>query len=271
MFELIVFLIVIYIIYKVFVVIFGSSSNDNSKNERIYNFIAIDPEDDDELKEAEKNLLELKKYYNKLTPNAPLKPFIKQQESFIKEFKRSKYKIKNPLKTSSLKNYVIFDLETTGLDETRNEIIEIGAIKVKDEKEYVFHSLIRPQKNITTRITKINGITNEMVMDEPSLEVILPDFLDFIEKLPLVAHNASFDMKFLMKAIDDMGLDELECSTVDTLVLARKILPKLHNHKLETLVNHFNIETNGSHRALDDAKATQKVLQKLIDKDTLKF
>lgn len=185
------------------------------------------------------------------------------QKDLIKKYKQNKYRIKENVNINSLKNYVVFDIETTGLDEKRNEIIEIGAVKVTNGIIKTFQSLIRPSKNITKRISDINGITNEMVIDEPPLEVILPDFLDFIEDFPLVAHNASFDVKFILEAIEKYGLDEMENDVVDTLILSRSMLPYLHNHKLVTLISHYNINYDSEHRAMSDAKATYELFKKL--------
>ncbi len=151
--------------------------------------------------------------------------------------------------------YVVFDLETTGLDVLNNGITEIGAVRIKDGKiTEQFGTLIKPDYPITEEITKITGITEEMVKDSPKISTVMPDFMKFIDGAVLVAHNAEFDMKFIKRFA---GAEEYEIKNkvLDTVEIARSVLPFLKRHDLHTIAEHFNIAFN-HHRAVDDATAT---------------
>lgn len=161
-------------------------------------------------------------------------------------------------KKAILNSFVVFDFETTGLNPNKNEIIEIGAIRVNDINSVThetFSSLVRPSVPIPPRITKINGIDNYMVDDAKDISKVIKEFHDFIGDLPLIAHNASFDMKFLLRNLEEHGLEFMDNSVIDTLSLSRKAYPDLENHKLPTLVNHIGIKVNQLHRASDDSLA----------------
>ncbi|MGM0444976.1 MAG: PolC-type DNA polymerase III [Bacillota bacterium] len=161
--------------------------------------------------------------------------------------------------------FVVFDLETTGLNPVNNEIIEIGAVKIKDgEIIDDFSSLIKPDSNISNKITDITGIDNEMVKDKPAFKEVFNEFVDFIDGCPLVAHNMDFDYSFIRKPLKEHNIKK-EITLIDTLTLSRAVLPKLKNHKLATLVKHFNIKLDNHHRALDDSKATAHLLFKLLE------
>ncbi|MCM1053625.1 MAG: exonuclease domain-containing protein [Ruminococcus sp.] len=158
-------------------------------------------------------------------------------------------------------SYVVFDLETTGLEPKLCEIIEIGALKYKDNKLVEeFSVLIKPKNSISSEITKITGISNEMVKDAPSIEEVLPKFIDFIEELPLVAHNSSFDLSFIEENIKVLGLEMIKNTNIDTVELARKYIPRAYNYKLTTLKNYFKLEY-GSHRSIDDCRTTNYVYE----------
>lgn len=158
-------------------------------------------------------------------------------------------------------DYVIFDLETTGYNPERNKIIEIGALKYKNNELIdEFHYLINPQTKIPKRITELTKITNEMIKHEKSLEEILPLFLEWIEDYTLIAHNGSFDLGFIEAKIKKMDLKMINNNNIDTLYLARKNITETENHKLETLKNHFNLNYD-SHRALEDCYVTNYVYQ----------
>lgn len=159
--------------------------------------------------------------------------------------------------------YVVFDLETTGLDIMNNGITEIGAVKVVDGKlTEEFTTLIKPDYPITQEIIKITGITEEMVKDSPKIGAVIPDFMKFIDGAILVAHNAEFDTKFIKRFA---GAEEYEVKNkvLDTMELARSVLPMLRHHDLHTLAEHFNI-TFRHHRAMSDAYATAEVLIELM-------
>lgn len=164
-----------------------------------------------------------------------------------------------------LASYVVFDLETTGLNQRKNEIIEIGAVKVENGVVTgTFNTFVKPRKPIEEEVTAINHITKEMLSQAPSINRVLPQFLEFIGKLPLVAHNAEFDCSFIDVACARFGL-KFTNKYVDTLELAQEALPELPNHKLGTLCARFGVTNDAAHRALSDCTATQQILVRLID------
>lgn len=162
--------------------------------------------------------------------------------------------------------YVVFDIETTGLSKEKEMITEIGAVKVADGKIIDrFSTFVNPQRPISAEITKLTGITDDMVKDAPTIENILPEFLKFCEDTVLVAHNASFDTGFIRIAAERAGLGELHHTIVDTLELARALLPELNKHKLDIVCEHLGVTLNGHHRAVNDAEATAEVFIKFLD------
>lgn len=158
--------------------------------------------------------------------------------------------------TPTVNSYVVFDFETTGMNFSSNRIIEIGAVKVIDNKiTDIFNQLVNPEQHISDYIADIVHITNNMVMDCPTIVSILPEFLDFIGELPLVAHNARFDMGFLIANAQRLGYDVNNC-VLDTLSLSRKYNKDCAKHNLNYLTKHFNIQLDNAHRAYYDALAT---------------
>lgn len=158
-------------------------------------------------------------------------------------------------------DYIVFDLETTGLDAFSNEIIEIGALKYKNNKLVeTFHEFIKPSFPIPQHITAINGITNEDVKNSQNIKNILPNFISFIEDYTLIAHNNSFDLKFIMQNLKNQNIPCIKNKSIDTLSLARNFFPNLENYKLETLKTFLNID-NISHRSLSDCEVTNEVYQ----------
>lgn len=162
--------------------------------------------------------------------------------------------------------YVVFDIETTGLSKEKEMITEIGAVKVADGKIIDrFSTFVNPQRPISAEITKLTGITDDMVKDAPTIENVLPEFLKFCEDTVLVAHNASFDTGFIRIAAERAGLGELHHTVVDTLELARALLPELNKHKLDIVCEYLGVTLNGHHRAVNDAEATAEVFIKFLD------
>lgn len=160
-----------------------------------------------------------------------------------------------------LKNYIVIDTETTGLSHYSNEIIEIAAIRIENGKIInKFQTLVKPHNVISPTITRLTGITNEMVKNSPDILDVLPDFLKFIGDSPLVGHNITFDLRFLNSYLDE----NLTNLLADTMLIARKKLPNLDNHKLETIVRHLNITDHQDHRALSDCNITKEVYEKLL-------
>ncbi len=163
--------------------------------------------------------------------------------------------------------YVVFDLETTGLSPTKCEIIEIGAVKVKN-KEVVdeYATFVRPLDGpIPEKITELTGIDNSMVAGAPAMDDIFEDFMDFIGDLPLVAHNADFDTGFIRVACGKRGR-KLENPKVDTLYMARTLLPELKRHKLNIVADALGVSLENHHRAVDDARCAADIMVKLFEK-----
>lgn len=162
--------------------------------------------------------------------------------------------------------YVVFDIETTGLSPQYDKITEIGAVYIENGQiTNSFSELVNPERSIPRKIVSLTGISPEMVKDKPTIETVLPKFFEFCKGAILVAHNASFDTSFVFKAADDMGLDR-KFPYIDTLALARVVLPELRRHRLDTLTKYFNVELENHHRAHDDALATAEVFLCLLQK-----
>lgn len=200
-------------------------------------------------------------------------------ELFLKKFKRTRAvdyeKFMKPSGTTERpSSFVVFDLETTGLSPNKSEIIEIGAIRFKfNEPVEIFHTYIKPKRKISEKITSINGITNDMVENAPSIEDVLPKFIDFIQDDVLIAHNSDFDMKFILQQLYDKGYKKIKNKVIDTLKLSRQKVreidyetyrnKKLSSYKLENLKYEFGIINVGSHNALDDCKVCAYVYIKI--------
>jgi len=158
-------------------------------------------------------------------------------------------------------DYVVFDLETTGLDPLTNKIIEIGALKYKKGKLVAEYSvLINPEVLLPEVITKITGLNNEDLKDKPTINTVLPEFLAFIEDLTLIAHNSSFDLSFIEENLKKLNMPIIQNKNIDTIDLAKKYIPKAYNYKLETLKHYFKLDY-GSHRSVDDCKTTNYIYE----------
>jgi CRISPR-associated protein Cas2 len=163
--------------------------------------------------------------------------------------------------------YIVVDLETTGLSPVEHEVIEIGALLIREGQiEAQFHALVKARSNIPPSIAALTGITDEMLECEGrELEVVLPEFLAFAGDLPVVSHNADFDYGFLRSGCERCGLPLFCSQCVDTLTLARRLVDDVDNYKLATLVDHFKIEVKGQHRSMDDCLTTKQLYEKLIE------
>lgn len=152
-------------------------------------------------------------------------------------------------------DYTVVDIETNAISAEECEIIEVSALKYRDEVlQGSFSSLIKPTQPIGRFITKLTGITDETVENAPDVKDVLRKFYDFIGKDILIGHNVNFDVDFLY---DNLWLHNglvLDNSFVDTLRLARKALPWLSNHKQTTVADYYGIPTVGAHRALRDCE-----------------
>ena len=161
--------------------------------------------------------------------------------------------------------YIVFDIETTGLSQKKNKIIEIGAVKVKDGEEIDrFSEFINPEEPIPYSIEQLTSITDEMVMHAPTVDVILPKFLEFCGDDIVVAHNAAFDTGFIKKNARDLGM-KFDNTIMDTMTLSHVLLPELGKFTLDRVCKALNVKNEHHHRAVDDANATAKIFVKLYE------
>lgn len=164
-----------------------------------------------------------------------------------------------------IKDYTVLDLETTGLDPTYDEIIEIAAIKYQyGEKVSEFNTLIKPENEIDEYISQLTGITNEMVKDAPEIKKVLPDLMKFLGDSVIVAHNANFDINFLY---DNYKLCFNECfknDFIDSMRISRRLFKDIR-HRLIDLTKEFGISFEVQHRAMADCEATHKVYEYMKD------
>ena len=160
---------------------------------------------------------------------------------------------------------VVFDLETTGLSAVNNRIIEIGAVKVEQGKiTERFSTFVNPQEPIPFEIEQLTSISDEMVLDAPVIEDVLPEFLKFCEGCVLIAHNASFDAGFIEENCRRMGI-ETDFTVGDTVSMARLLLPNLSKFKLDNVAKALNIPLHHHHRAVDDAACTADIFVKFLE------
>ena len=162
--------------------------------------------------------------------------------------------------------FVVFDIETTGFGAERDRIIEIGAVKVENGKiTDKYSTFVNPKVPIPPRIEELTGIKDSMVMDSPEIEVILPEFMEFCSGCTLVAHNASFDTGFIRTNAERLGLT-YDFTVVDTVGLARALLPGLSRFKLDVVARELGVSLENHHRAVDDAKATADIFVKFLER-----
>ena len=166
-----------------------------------------------------------------------------------------------------MQEYVVVDLETTGLDPYNGcEIIEIGITEIKDNKIVRNYSrLVKPHGLIPSLITEITGITNEMVENEEGIETVLPRFRKFLSDRIMIAHNAKFDLKFLNYYLRKYNLEPIENHLCTMEMLKKCKSYKGKNKKLETACNYYNITNENAHRADSDTKATAELFLKIKD------
>ena len=152
-------------------------------------------------------------------------------------------------------DFTVVDIETTGYPASGAEIIEVSALRYRDDKFTAsFSSLIKPSTRIPYFITQLTGITNEMVADARERKGVLRDFADFLKEDVIIGHNVNFDVNFLY---DELSLHlgyVMRNDFIDVLRLSRKYLPYLPNHKQVTVAEYFGLDTSGAHRALKDTE-----------------
>lgn len=162
-------------------------------------------------------------------------------------------------------DFVVFDIETTGFSPVNDCIIEIGAVKIHAGQIVDRYStFVNPHRPIPYRIEQLTSIKDSMVVDSPSIEQVLPEFLKFCEGCTLVAHNAQFDMSFIHENMKRQG-DSRKLCFVDTLAVARFLYPNHAKHNLDALVKLLSISLPHHHRAVDDAEATAQIFLKFVE------
>lgn len=164
-----------------------------------------------------------------------------------------------------LGDYVVFDLETTGVRPGIDQIVEISAIRVREHQVVEEYStLVNPKMHISAAATAVNHITDQMVKDAPELAEALEGFLQFVSDDVLVGHNIqSFDLKFICDGAERLFGKRVENNYIDTLFMARLCLPQLSHHRLSDVAEYFHISTKGAHRALSDCVINQKCYEAL--------
>ena len=173
--------------------------------------------------------------------------------------------VEHPMGQSFADTFVVFDLETTGFSPSKNQIIEIGAVKVVNGSiAQRFSTFVNPKVPIPFEIEQLTSINDDMVLDAPVIDEILPKFMDFCQDAVMVAHNADFDMSFIKYNCSALGLD-CEKTVLDTVALSRVLLPSLNRFKLDTVAKALNISLAHHHRAVDDAACTAEIFVKLVE------
>ena len=164
-------------------------------------------------------------------------------------------------------DYVVLDLETTGVSWYRDTIIEFGAVKVVDRKPVdTYQQLVNPMRNLNPFITQLTGITPEMVRGQPDFSALWQLLKPMLEESILVAHNAPFDLRVLASCLHDYHIDwKPEAAYLCTCQMGRKVYPYLQNHKLNTLCDHLRLELD-HHNAGSDSRACALLLLDYLEK-----
>ncbi|MCD8370542.1 MAG: PolC-type DNA polymerase III [Clostridiales bacterium] len=172
--------------------------------------------------------------------------------------------VQNPKGQSFEDSFVVFDIETTGFSPEKNQIIEIGAVKVVNGAiTDRFSSFVNPDIPIPFEIEQLTGISDDMVLTADPIDVVLPEFLRFCGESVLVAHNASFDVSFIACKAGELGIP-FEPTVLDTVAMARQLLPNLNRFKLDTVAKALGVSLANHHRAVDDAGATAEIFEKFV-------
>lgn len=170
----------------------------------------------------------------------------------------------NPNDGDLNQEFVIFDIETTGLNKQRDSITEIGAVMIRNKQIIKrYSSLVKPEKKIPGNVVELTGITNQMVENERSIDEVLPEFFEFIGNRPLVAHNATFDIAFIDREAKRLSLS-FNPTILDTMTLSKMLIKKIKRFRLKTVARHLKVNLEGHHRAVNDAAATALIFIKLL-------
>ena len=162
--------------------------------------------------------------------------------------------------------YVAFDLETTGLFDDRDKIIEIGAVVMQRGKEIDrFQTFVDPEQKLPQEIVDLTGITDDLLVGAPKIQEVLPKFLEFVGDKVLAAHNAKFDTGFIRKECERQGL-AYTLTASDTLVLAQQLMPELNRYKLDVVAKSLNLPSFQHHRASDDANICGLIFDQMLQR-----
>ncbi len=165
----------------------------------------------------------------------------------------------------SNKDFVVFDIETTGLSNFTDKIIEIGAVRIRNNEIIdKYQEFVNPNEPLSAFTTELTGITTGMVANADNIETVLPRFLEFIKNSVLVAHNAEFDVPFIIEKANQINC-KFKPVYIDTLYLSRALNQDFKNHKLDTLTKEYQVNLLNHHRAIDDAIATAEVFLKMLE------
>jgi DNA polymerase III epsilon subunit family exonuclease len=167
--------------------------------------------------------------------------------------------------------FAIFDTETTGLSPTQDRIVEVAVVryqngKILDQKTW----LLNPEINIPWYATKVHGIANDMVQDQPSFGSIVPEFESFIKGCVMMAHNAPFDINFVNQEYKRMGQPRLSNEVIDSLALFRRWYPELPSHSLKSVADHEKVLGDDFHRALADSVFVTRIFDKGLQRNNYK-
>lgn len=156
-------------------------------------------------------------------------------------------------------DYTVVDIETTGLSPDKCEIIEISALRVRnDEIVDTFSTLIKPSKKIDPFIVRLTGITDDMVAEAPKIKAVLPEFMNFVAEDYILGHNVNFDINFIYDNWKKYFKKEFNNDYIDTMKLSR-VHCDLPSHRLKALAKHYDVSIKGHHRALVDCEITFKI------------
>ena len=192
--------------------------------------------------------------------------------SFESHYNKPDRKDKGHSLLTHLSDYVVLDLETTGLDPTWNEIIEIGAIRVRDNSVVdSFSQLVKPLEPVDDFISELTGITNDMLEEAPRINTVLPLFLDFVGEDIVIGHNVNFDINFLYDNCQEYLSKPFTNDFVDTMRISKRLFPEERHHRLSDLEKRFNLQSSNAHRALSDVILTNQcyeyMLNYMLEKD----
>lgn len=170
---------------------------------------------------------------------------------------------------SMIENYVVIDLETTGLDPKRDKIIEVGMIKVvNNEIVGQYETFVNPRRKLKPEIIELTGIADSDLEGAPDQEEIIHQVIRFCDEMPLIGHFIMFDYSFLKRLAVNLGIS-FEKNGIDTLKLCRQFMPADSKKNLKQACLYYEIEQKGAHRALQDAFVTHQLYQKIKDKHGL--